>query len=107
MNEILDLQRDLHANNLALCEEHTFGTRTLLFAFHFLSERVALCSMLGDSPRLLLTLQLSVVCVLASGMRSFLTHDIAGSTGISCFFLEFQLVYWVFQYPIDALLSFV
>ena len=35
MNEILDLQRDLHANDFALCEGYTFGTRTLLFAFPF------------------------------------------------------------------------
>ena len=32
INEIVDLQRDLHANDFALCEEDTFGTRTLLFA---------------------------------------------------------------------------
>ena len=31
-DEILDLQRDLHANNFAPCEECTFGTPTLLFA---------------------------------------------------------------------------
>ena len=33
MSEIVDLQRDLHANDFALCEEYTFGTRTLLIAF--------------------------------------------------------------------------
>ena len=52
MNEILDLQRDLHANDFALCEEYIFGTRTLLCAFPFLSERESrLRSMLGVSPQ--------------------------------------------------------
>ena len=37
MNEILDLQRDLHATDFVHCEENTFGTRTLLF---YLSEIV-------------------------------------------------------------------
>ena len=32
-NEILDLQRDLHPNDFALCEAYTFGIRTFLFAF--------------------------------------------------------------------------
>ena len=36
MNEILDLQRDLHANDFSLCEEYAFGTRTFLFSFPFL-----------------------------------------------------------------------
>ena len=35
MNKIIDLHRDLHANDFAPCEESTFGTRTPLFAFHF------------------------------------------------------------------------
>ena len=38
MNVVLDLQRDLHANDFALCEEYTFGIRTFLLAF-FLKER--------------------------------------------------------------------
>ena len=58
-NEILDLQRDLHANDFALCEAYTFGIRTFLFAFLFQSERVALRSMTRVSSRRLLTLQLS------------------------------------------------
>ena len=58
MNDIFDLQRDLHANGFALREEHTFGTRTLLFAFLFLSQRVGLRSTLGFSSHLLFTLQL-------------------------------------------------
>ena len=57
MNEILDLQSDLHANGFAVCEEYTFGIRTLLFAFLFSSERIALHSMLKIAHRLLLTLQ--------------------------------------------------
>ena len=36
MNEIFDLQRDVHANDFTLCEENTFGLRTLLCAFFFL-----------------------------------------------------------------------
>ena len=35
--------------DLALSEEYTFEIRTLLFSDLFLSERVALCSMLGVS----------------------------------------------------------
>ena len=37
-NEILDLQQDPHANDLVFCEEHTFGTRMLLFASFFSSQ---------------------------------------------------------------------
>ena len=61
MNEILDLERDLHANDSALSEEYRFGTRTLSSAFPSLSERerVSLLSMLGVSSRLLLTLHMS------------------------------------------------
>ena len=43
--KILDLQRDLHANNLA-------------FALPFLSKRLALRSMLGSLPPTFVTLQL-------------------------------------------------
>ena len=42
-----------------ISEEYIFEIRALLFPFLFLSERVALRSMLGVSPRLLFTLQLS------------------------------------------------
>ena len=61
MNEILDLRHDLHAKDFALCEEYTFGIRTRVFAFPFLSEKVALRSLLAFSSRLLLTLQLSAL----------------------------------------------
>ena len=33
MNEILDLQRDLHANDFALCEEHTHTPFAKSFAY--------------------------------------------------------------------------
>ena len=59
INETLDLQRDLHAADFALGEEYTFGIRTLLLAIPFLSQRVALRSMLKAFPRLLSTVQLS------------------------------------------------
>ena len=41
-NGILSLQRDLHAIDFALCEDYTFGIRTL--SFPCLSEKVLLCS---------------------------------------------------------------
>ena len=85
---ILDLQCDLHANNFALREECTFGIPTLLFALPFLLEGVTLHSMLWVSPRQLLTLQLSVY-VLAVKARFLATRGIAGSIGISIFFLSF------------------
>ena len=60
MREILDLQRDLQANNFVRYEEYNFGIRTLLFSFPFLViESVVLCSTLRVSPRPLLTLQRS------------------------------------------------
>ena len=87
MNEIIDLHRNIHANDFVLCEEYTIWIRTLLIAFLF-------CQ--GESPfaqcwvssRLPLTLQLSALvswrwkCALEQRM-----HGIAGSTGISRFFL--------------------
>ena len=42
MNEIIYLQRDLHANDFALCEEYTCGIRTLSFAFLLSSEKIFL-----------------------------------------------------------------
>ena len=33
LNEIFDLQRDLHTNDFALCEAFFFGVRAFLFAF--------------------------------------------------------------------------
>ena len=59
MSWILDLQRDLHADYVALDEAYTFWTRTLLFNVSLLSTRVALHSMLAVPSRLLLILQLS------------------------------------------------
>ena len=43
MSEVLDLQRDPHVNDFALCEAYTFGTRALSFAFLLMSARVAQC----------------------------------------------------------------
>ena len=45
MNDILDLYRDLHADNFALCEEYTPGIQTLSFALSF-CQRVALRAVL-------------------------------------------------------------
>ena len=39
IKEMLDLQRDLHANDFALCEEYAFGTRTLLLDFSFFVKK--------------------------------------------------------------------
>ena len=62
MNEILDLQRDLHATDFVHCEENTFGARTLLF---YLSE------------------------IVLPPYRVFVTHGFAGFTGVSILFLAF------------------
>ena len=80
MNEVLDLQRDLHAKDFALCEEYTFRNRTLFFAFLFSSERVALRSMLP--PFDTVTFRVGVVAV---RMRFRVTHGIGGFTRISTF----------------------
>ena len=48
-----------------------------------LSEKVTLGSMLEASSRLLFTLQLSAPVSFAVGIRTFVTHGIAGSAGIS------------------------
>ena len=85
-NEILELQRDLHANDFAHCEAYTFGIRTFLFAFLFQSERVALRSMTRVSSRRLLTLQLSAF-VFWRWRACLCIARLAGSTGISSFFL--------------------
>ena len=59
-NAIHDLQRDLHANDFALCEENAVGTRTLLFA-----NTETICA-----------------CVFEVRIRFRVTHGIAGSTQI-------------------------
>ena len=89
MSEILDLQRDLHANDFAFCEQYTFGIRTLLLPFLFFSERVALRSMLGGLPQPSFHTATFCFCVLAVGMRTCVTHGIAGAAGISSFFPVF------------------
>ena len=66
MNEILDLQRDLCAKDFAFGEEYKSGTRPFLFSFPFLSERVALRSMLtGLEPH---TFEPATFCVGVSAM---------------------------------------
>ena len=55
-----NLQRDLHANDFTLCQEYTFGTQALFFAFLLLSEFVALRLSLEVSLPRCFTLQLSV-----------------------------------------------
>ena len=61
IHEMLDVHRDLHANNFGLREEYPFGTGTLLLAFPFSSERewIALRSMLGVTTCHPVTLSLS------------------------------------------------
>ena len=90
MIEILDLQRGPHANDVARCEEYTFGIRTLLLALVFASERETRSSLNAGS---LLTHTFGTatlrVGVLAVGMRIRVMHGIAGSIGVSKFFLAF------------------
>ena len=48
MNEILDLQRGLHANDSDLCEEHTLGDLSASICLSLLvKSRVSVRSMLG------------------------------------------------------------
>ena len=62
IDEILDLQRNLHASASTLREEYTFGIQTLFVAFLFLSKRVALRPVLGSPPtHFVLALQLSAL----------------------------------------------
>ena len=74
MNEIFDLQRDLHANDFAPCEAYPLGVRTFLFALFLLSERVALLSMDLVPPHF--DAATFCVCVLAVGMRPCVSHGL-------------------------------
>ena len=76
------------AKDFALCEEYTFKTQTLSFAFLCLSEEVGLRSMLGLLPPTFGTAT-SCVGVLAVETRIRVTRGFAGSIGISSFFLAF------------------
>ena len=92
VNDILDLQRDLHANNPAPCEEYTFEIRTLLFAFPcFVRESRSLLDA-GGLRQPTSDTATFCFCVLLVGMRFLATHGIAGSTGISNFFLAFRIM---------------
>ena len=61
MHEILDLQRDLHANDVAFIRIHLCDLDAHICHSLIVRERVAFCSMLGVFSRLLLALQLSVL----------------------------------------------
>ena len=87
-SEILDLQRDPPANDLALCEEYTIEVRTQLFAFSVFVKEVALRSMPG-SPNVFVDTETFSVGALADNIRTGVTHGMAGSTKISGFFLAF------------------
>ena len=70
--EIHDLQRDLHGNNFAHCEEYTLAIRTRFICLSLSCQRespFAQCWMV-----LLLTLQLSASVSLAVGMRACVKH---------------------------------
>ena len=89
-NEIFDLQRVVHARDFAFCEEDTFGIRALLICIPLLSERVALRSILEVLlPFFFFFTAAFCVVALAVGMRTCVTHGIAGSTGNSSFILAF------------------
>ena len=85
--DTLDLQRDSHACNFSLCEEYTFETRALSFPSSNCPR-----SMLEVASRLLMKLQLSASVAWWSGCLPFTAHGVAGSTGISSFFLAFWTV---------------
>ena len=121
----LDLQPGLHANDSSLCEEYTFGIRTLLFAFLFLSKIVALRSMLVVSTTFFLTLQLPASvswrcgvlcdawhCWLHWNLFLFFSGILNGGVKIFNFVewhevsFEVQLVLLGFPYSIAVSLSF-
>ena len=85
-NDILDLQRASHANDLVLQKEYTSDVRTLLFAFPFSLEKVALLSTQRVAADFFLTLLLFASVSWRSSCLLFTTPGIAGSTGISSFF---------------------
>ena len=81
-----DRQRDLHANDFALCEEYRLERFYLPFIL-----RQRWCPSLnvrGPSPPTYDT-AMFCVCLLAVGMRFHATHGIAGSTGIPNFVVAF------------------
>ena len=63
MNEIVHLQRDLHANDFALVKKNTTVELERFYLPFFVSERVALRSMLGVSSRLLLQCNCPRLCL--------------------------------------------
>ena len=86
MNEILDLQRDLHANDVLLCGEYTFEIRTLFMSLSLLVRKSLTAR--GRPPPTYGSATF-FVGVLAVEMLFRVTHGTAGSSGISIFFLEF------------------
>ena len=88
MNEILNLQSDLHANDFALYETYTLGIRTLLFASLLVMESRPLLTARGSLPP---SFDTATFCVgvLAVGMPTCATHGSASSNGISSFFQAF------------------
>ena len=77
------------ANEFALCEDHTFGIRTLPFAFLFSVREVR--PSLNAGGLLLPSFDTATfwVGVLAVRMRTCEKHGIARSAGISGIFLAF------------------
>ena len=74
MNEILELQRDLHANDFAFCEAYTFGIRTFFVCFSLL-VRESRPSLNGFVPPPFDTATFCVG-VLAVGMRPCVSHGL-------------------------------
>ena len=88
--EILDLQRDPHVNDFAICEENTCGSPTLQVAFLFSLERViASLDAKGGAPPSFAAAAF-LVGAFAVGLRTCTTRGIAGSTGFYLFFLAFR-----------------
>ena len=88
MNEIIDPQRDPHANGFALCEEYTFGLGRFYLPLPF-GLRESLFAQCWGSLTASFDTATFCVCVLAVGVRIRVTHGIYGSKGISNFFLAF------------------
>ena len=76
VSDILDLQRDLHVNDFAFCEEFSFGFERLYLSF-FLFVRES-CASLNAWDLLLPTLDTATFCVgvLAVVMRARAPHPL-------------------------------
>ena len=112
VNDILDLQGDLHVKDFVFCEEYTFGFERLYLPFFFFVRES--CASLNAWDLLLPTLDTATFCVgiLVVGIRlvegdatlffNFVRKNIVKQFPL----MTCSLYFLVFQYTIAALPSF-